>query len=136
MSWLLLLPAWIKVAIGSLAVIGVLQVRHWMEVRSLKGQITELTQGLDREKAVTVELRVAVSEVQRNRDQLTAEIRRQNDAITRLTLTATAAESKAALAAARALESGRKLSEALRAPTSTVPPGHDAMNTYLRERFQ
>lgn len=134
-SLLLGMPTWVKAAIAGAALLGLLQVRHWWEVRGLEKQIATLTDERDAERTANAALRVSLSEVQANRDTLESRLREQGRAIELLQVTAKAAESKAALASARAIAAGRKASEALRAPTTSVPPGHGAMNEWLRIRF-
>lgn len=129
------LPSWLKVAIVSIALIGVINVRHWFIERGLRKEIATVTQALKTEKAATAELRVAVADVSANRDQLQARIREQNRAIELLQAQARQADARAALAATRALQAGHVVSEALRAPDTHVPPGHAAMNLWFQETF-
>jgi len=136
MLWVLALPNWLKVAAASAVVIGVLQLQHWWTVRSLRGEITDLTQALALEKAATADLKVGLSDVQANRDTLTSRLREQGRAVEQWQVRAKLAESAAALAATRATQAGRAQSEALRAPTTTVAPGHEALNEWLRMRLQ
>lgn len=136
---LLGLPTWLKAAIAGIALLGVLQVRHFWEVRGLKAQIATLTAERDAERAATVELRVGLSDVQANRDMLAARMREQSRAIDLQQAHARQADAQSALAAARVVAVGRQLSEALRATTAVRPlvaPGHEAMNRWLQEQFE
>lgn len=135
-GFLLGLPATFKVALVSLALVGALQVRHWIQVRGLEREIATVTQALDREKAATADLRVAVSDVQANRDRLSAAIREQNDSIALMQAAAKAAASAADARVARALRQGVEEAAGLRRPETRVPPGHAAMNEWLVERFR
>ena len=134
-GFMLGLPATVKIALVGLALVCALQARHWWQMRGLEREIATLTQALYQERTANADLRVGLSDVQANRDTLASRLREQGRAIDLLQARAKQAESAAALAAARALEAGRRASEALRAPTTTVSPGHDAMNTWLQERF-
>jgi len=134
MVWLLALPNWIKVAVAGVAVIGVLQVTHWIKVRGLDSQIERLEVELALEKGAVADLRIAVSDVSANRDKLTATIREQNAAVEQMRVEARQAETAANLRVARAIRAGEEEARKLRLPTSTVPPGHAAMNDWLRSR--
>lgn len=117
------------------AVFGVREFQHWREVRGLEQQIVELTQQRDAETRAKLEITAALSDITANRDALQNRIREQNDAITALQQARTAEQRVAALAAVRALQKGREEAAALRAPESTVPPGHAALNAWLCTRL-
>lgn len=129
------MPTWVKTAIAGVVLLGLLQARHWWEVRGLEKQIATLTASLEAEQVANAQLRVSLADVQANRDAWVARTREQSRAIELLQATAQAAEAKAALASARALAAGLKTSAALRAPTTQVPPGHAAMNGWLQAQF-
>ena len=135
MVWLLALPSWIKAAAVGVVIIGALQVAHWIKVRGLEKQMERLEVNLPLEKAATADLRIAVSDVSANRDKLESRLREQNSAIDNLQVRAKASESRAALLATRLLQVGTKQAEELRLPTTTVPPGHEAMNNWLQNRL-
>lgn len=135
MTWLLMLPNWIKVAIVGAVVVGVLQVRCWWEVRGLNDRIERLEVALALEKGATADLRVALSDVQGNRDKLVATIEDQNASIELMKVEARRAEVAADLRVARATALAKEAARDLRAPTTRVAPGHAAMNQWLQERF-
>lgn len=123
------------VAILAVAGFGWIQFDHWRQVRGLESQIAAITQERDAETRAKLETQAALSDVTANRNQLAGEVRRQNEAIGLLSTKAKALESQATVSALRAIEAGKTKADALRAPTSTVPPGNAAMNTWLQERF-
>lgn len=129
------LPNWLKVAMAGAVVIGVLQVRHVIQVRALERQVSTLTADLKIEQTANAQLRVGLADVSANRDMLASRLREQSRAIELLQVRAKEAESASALLATRALAAGRKASEALRAPTSTITPGHEGMNRWLQAQF-
>lgn len=134
--WLLALPAALKVAIGGLVLLVALQVGHWWQVRGLRNQIEDLTVSLDKERAASAQLRVSLSDLERNRDELADEIAKQSAAIAEIQVRATQQAQRAradALAQIRAAE--RRAEELRNVATSTVPPGHDNMNAWLVSRF-
>lgn len=135
MLWILALPSWAKAAIIGGVLFAGFQVQHWWTVRGLREDIAELTQNLNLERAAMAELRVALIDVQSNRDKLEAVIRQQNDAIELLQARARQVEASANLRVARAVRAGEEAARQLRATTTRVPPGHEAMNLWLRERL-
>lgn len=136
MMWMLALPNWIKAAAVGVALIGVLQVRHWWTVRGLHKEIAELTQDLEHEKAASAELRVALADLTTNQEKLKADIAKQNTAIASLTAQARVMESRATAASLRALRASEAAAAALREPDVVrLPPGQAAMNSWLSERF-
>jgi hypothetical protein len=124
--------------LGIAAAIGFvwLKVDHVREVRWLEKELVVIAQQRDAETGAKLEYKSALAEVTFNRDQLALEVRRQNEAIAALVTEAKARESAATVAAVRALRAGEKSADDLRAPTSTVPHGDAAMNSWLQERFK
>lgn len=130
----LALPRSAHLAILAVVLVGGLQIKHVLQVRSLNGQITAIAAQRDQELRAKLEYKAALSDVTANRDALTSDLRRQNDAIGRLKADMEAQAQAASLSAVRALQQGREDAAALRQPKSTVPPGHVAMNDWLAER--
>lgn len=130
------LPTWLKAALVGAALLGAVQVQHWWEVRGLNNQIKNLTMELGQEKVANAELRIAVSDVSANRDKLVSTIKEQNGAIELLRADGQRLSAEASLRVTRAFERGRAVSEGLRSPTSTVPPGHAGMNEWLANAFK
>lgn len=140
MTWLLALPAWIKVAVGSLAIIGLLQVQHYFQVRGLRNDIKTLTQSLKDEQTANATLRVQVANVVANRNELAGQIAGQNAKIAALQLSADRAKAAADAATIRALRAGEAASRALLAgnATPTAPPtspGPEEFNRWMSEQF-
>lgn len=117
-------------------VFGVREFQHHREVNAFKIEITRQIGLYQQERAQRLEASLALSDVSRNRDALASELRRQNDAIGALATKAKAEQATAVLAAVRELQRGQAASEALRQPTTAVPPGAEALNAWLAQRFK
>lgn len=130
---LLARPA-LLVGLTSALTIGWLQWSHSREVGRLEKDIAAITAQRDTEARQKLEFKAALSDVTASRDHLAAEVRRQNDAIGAMQRAAEQRATEASLAAVRAFNQGRASAEALRQPTTTVAPGHDAMNEWLKAR--
>lgn len=128
-------PAVLAGVIGAL-VFGVREFQHWRETNRLEGHLTAVGLQRDAEERAKLEFKAALSDVTANRDQLAAEVRRQNEAIGLLQLKAKEHETAASLAAVRAFNQGRAAADALKEPTTTVEPGHAAMNGWFDERLK
>jgi hypothetical protein len=126
---------WLQIgAVAVALLIGYLKLQHAREVRQLKGEIAAVTQQLQAERTARLKAENVALEYRNNRDNLAADLRRQSDAVGRLSIELKAAEQASTVTALRALERGRAEAEALRQPTSTVAPGHEAMNEWLKAR--
>jgi uncharacterized protein YlxW (UPF0749 family) len=135
MAFLIAMPTWMKLAIGSVVLIGVMQIKHMWTVRGLTAQITKLEQAVDQEKTANAELRVALSDLQASQARLQSAVNAQNAAITSWQQRAKRAEASAASSALRALTQGERAARDLRAASSPVGAGPERMNTWLTERF-
>lgn len=133
---LLLLPSWIKVAIGAVLVVGVLQVAHWWQVRGLRDTIEDLTQALDKERVATAELKVGISDLMKNRDELADTIAKQSASIAAIERRSQQAQQRARADALSAIRAAERRAEELRLPASLIAPGHAEMNAWLSERFK
>src|ERR1043166_1219354 len=105
-GFLLAMPTWIKVAIGSVAVIGILQLRHHFEVRGLHKQITKLETSLKEERANNATLLIQGADLKTSQAKAEAAINNQNAQIQALKLKAEQATSAAIAAALRAHRAG------------------------------
>lgn len=130
------LPLSAYLAIGVVGFIGIREWQHSRAVDRLEQDVAAMTSQRDAELRGKLEYQAALSDVTANRDALAQDIRRQNDAIAKLQTDLQATERAASLAAVRALQKGRESAEALRHPTSTVLPGHAALNDWLAERVK
>lgn len=135
-STILGLPNWLKMSIGAILLLGVIQVRHELKVRGLKKQITELTQSLDKEKAATAELKIAVADITANRDKLVETVKSQNSRIEGIQVEAKRSEAAAVARALRTITAGEAISRELRSPETVVVPGNDGMNKWLEVTFE
>jgi septal ring factor EnvC (AmiA/AmiB activator) len=135
MVWLMALPGWIKALAGAAVVIGMLQLQHWWTVRDLRKDIAKLEQALKDAQTEAAQFRVALADVQANRDRLESTIKTQNATIDAMSLRARQIEAAANLRVARALAVGKEEAAKLRLPTTTVKPGHQQMNAWIAERF-
>ena len=135
-SLILGLPNWLKMSIGAILLLGVIQVRHGLEVRGLKKQIASLTQSLDKEKAATAELKIAVADITANRDKLVETVKTQNSRIEGIQVEAKRSEAAAVARALRTITAGEAVSRELRSPETVVVPGNDGMNKWLKVTFE
>ena len=139
-GFLLAMPTWIKVAIGSVAVIGILQLRHHFEVRGLHKQITKLETSLKEERANNATLLIQVADLKTSQAKAEAAINNQNAQIQALKLKADQATSAAIAAALRAQRAGEAVSAALRHNTPTpeqprISPGVEGQNQWFAQLF-
>ena len=106
-AWLLARPI-VLVGIGAVALLGVRELQHFFEVRGLRKDISELNVALDKEKIATAEFRVALANVEANRDKLESTIREMNERLDAMNARARQIESAANLRVARAIRAGEE----------------------------
>ncbi len=81
------------------------------------------------------ELRAQVGTLQAGAAEMKGTVDKQNQEIDAIEAKARQIATNATLAAVRQMQQGQAAAEALRAPTTTVKPGADDMNAWLRERL-
>ena len=86
-------------------------------------------------EAAISELRAQIGTLTASGEKMAGEIQNQNHEIDRIEAKAKQIATNASLAAIRQIQQGQAAADALRAPTSTVPPGANEMNAWLRERL-
>lgn len=130
---------WVKVAIGAVAVIGLLQLHHWWNTRDIKRDLASTQEQLKTTQEAALE---AAKEAARNsereeanRKDQQAAIEKQNQRIAASAARVREVEANAALTAFRVAEEGRLIAAALRDRSSTVPEGPEGLNVWLTQRF-
>lgn len=131
-SW----PAWVHVGLLSAVLFVGMQWKHTREVHQLEAQIAGYEQTIQSKDASIANLHISVTQERLNVSTLTAQVREQNHAILLMQAKAKEAETEASIAAVRAFNDGRAAAEKLRQPTTTIAPGHAAMNDWLAERVK
>lgn len=128
------IPTRVKLAIGvglvAAIASGVLYWRHTRQVNALRDEIVTLTQQRDAEHVRAVEFEGALRSMTANRDLMASRVADQNRQIEQLQVTRKLVEQTASLAAVRVIESGKATITELRAPTTAIKPGHEAMNQF------
>lgn len=119
-----------------LLVFGGREIHHWREHRADRSALASLERQRDEQARQKLEFRAALSDVTANRDMLVRRLTEQNNAIQALQSARQAEAKEAELAAVRALQRGRIEAMSLRAPTTQIAPGHQAMNEWLAERVK
>jgi septal ring factor EnvC (AmiA/AmiB activator) len=114
---------------------GGLLAQDFFEDRGFRNEITRLQQELRNEVQANAGLRLAVSAHETSLEKLKATIAEMNARLDTMNARARQIESAANLRVARALRAGEEAAAALRAETTRVPPGNEAMNSWLRERL-
>lgn len=125
---------WVKVAIGAVAVIGLLQLQHWWTTRDLRRDLAKQEQLLkttqeEAAKASAEAARNAEREEANRKDQQAA-IDQQNARIRNMAATVRQAEAAATIAAMRVLTESRTAADALLDASSPVPVGYEALNDW------
>lgn len=121
MAFLLATPTWLKVTLGALLLVGILQFQHWRTVRNLNEQLDNITAQLEQERINTANLK--------------AGIERQNAAVRSLQARTRQLSAESALNANRALQLGDAVSSLLRSEKTDVPSGPKGMNDWLGKVF-
>lgn len=115
------LPGAVKVGLIALLITGSIQVRSEIRIHQLNKQIVQLQADVNTEKA--------------NELDLVTSINGQNAAIQEMQAKAQKLAEAAATRAVARLQLGKKESESLKSPTSTVKPGYTDMNAWLSKEF-
>lgn len=116
------LPSGVKIGIVAFLILSGIETKHVLQVRSLQGQIVELKNGLNLEKA--------------NELTLVTSVNQQNAKITQMGLDSQKAQDAAVKRALSRVKVGKKVSEDLKSKSSPIPPGFPEMNKWLSEEFQ
>lgn len=130
----LLNPTVIIGLVGGLAFGGFWLQDHF-EDRGFKNEIARLSQQLRDEIQANGKLQDGVETANKSIKTLQDEITNMNGRLVAMDARARQIESAANLRVIRARREGEAAAQALRSPETRVMPGHDAMNTWLKETF-
>lgn len=132
-----LLPSSLKVGLVvglvSAGLFGIFQWRHTREVGGFRKDLAAATQQRDAEHVRAVEFEGALRSMTANRDLMASRVADQNRQIEQLEVTRRLIEQTASLAAVRVVQSATAAADELRAPTTTVKPGHEPMNEWFTQ---
>jgi chromosome segregation ATPase len=132
--WLMARPA-LLVGVLALGLIGVRETMDFFEDRGFRARIEELTRDLAGSQSELLKVGLALETEKHNVDTLKSDVAAAKAKADAAQARARQQESSANLRVARALRTGAEQTAALLAETTRVPPGHEAMNTWLQERI-
>lgn len=128
----LTIPVWLLLAVS--VAFGGLQAKHVLQVRRLTNEIAAKASVITTLTATVATKSAAVVIAHGEARNLSRKIEEQNAAIEGLQAMMQAQSQASSLAAVRVLNQGEADAEALRQPTSKVPPGFQALNDWIAER--
>ena len=114
-------PAWIKTGLVMGLLLVVFEVKHRWETKKLNDQIVTLSESVKTEQLNNARLQIGVEQ--------------QNAAIGQLSAQSKRIAADAATRALRVLKAEQATSAQLKSPQTTVKPGADAMNEWMRGKF-
>jgi len=115
------LPSWLKTAMVMGVVLLAFEVKHRFETKKLNDQLVTLSNQLKTEQLNNARMQIGIEQ--------------QNAAIAQVSAQSKRIAADAATRALRVLKAQQATSAELKSPQTTVKPGADAMNEWMRSKF-